>query len=532
MTSVAFPSIGTGNLHFPNDIVAKVMVGEVHTFLSSHKSTSIATVHLVIFMPETHRAFQQEIQKLSTAESPFTGPDLRSPVVTIPQRQPKIVRSRRTDKPVHSSKTIASVDRMFTIGQLRVSVVQGDIGDENSDVIVVPTNENLQLAGQGVAGAIRRKGGDELQGLCDTVIANGVKPTEGKVITTPVAGALKSKSLFHIVFDSKDDKKFTKVITACLQKAEEKKYQSISFPAIGTGVHGYPPQSAAIAMLKAIQQYSQKLNHLRSVRIVLFQLEVFGIFHNIFQNPQAAASPGFLERAKNWLGLSAESPQREDSFSGTTDEDFDENLYQEVVIRIYGETQQVVDHAADQVDKLIEETFTRDQFESDYVNQLRPEDESTLRRKAKELHVHVEIDKAPLNTIQIKGNQTGVHKMKCFVTELISEVERAIKRQHDAEQLQKTITWTRTDSNSEEEEYSTAENFMIETAFRERNGTGKFRCGRPSDLEYYTIDFDKMEEIDHNRVDAVCKVERVDLMKKLQEGILYRTHSKIRPLRI
>lgn len=524
MTSVAFPSIGTGNLHFPNNVVATVMVGEVHNFLSSHKSTSIAAVHFVIFMDATHQAFRQEIQKLSTGSS-FSELSLTSPppVVIMPKRQPKIVRSRRSANPDHSSKTVASGEHMFAIGQLHVNIVQGDIGDENSDVIVVPTNSTLKLAGQGVAGAILRKGGEELQELCDTVIANGVKPTEGKVITTPVAGALKSKSLFHIVFESKDDKKFMKVITACLQKAEEKKYQSISFPAVGTGVHGYPPQVAAIGMQKAIERFTQKLNHLRTVRIVLFQPEVFGIFNSIFQNPQAAAAPGFFERAKNWLGSylpqSAESTQREDSLSGTIDEDLDDNLYREVVIIIYGETQQVVDRAADQVDKLIEETFTRDQVESDYVNLLAPEDDCTLRRQAKELHVHIEIDKAPLNTIRMKGNQTAVHKMKCFVTELISEVERAIKRKQDAEQLYKTIRWTRTDSNNDEEEYSTDENYMIESAFRERKGTGKFCCGRPSDFEHYTIDFDKREETDHKKAGAVCKVERVDLMKKLQEGI-------------
>ena len=121
------------------------MVDEVISFLSSQKTTSIKTVHLVIFMSDTYQAFQQA---LSSEGSCISGPTYDSTPSPNPQhmsqplprrRKYRLVGSRPSTKP--TSETSAS--NSFTIGDLKVRIIKGDISDDDSDVIVNPTNAKM-----------------------------------------------------------------------------------------------------------------------------------------------------------------------------------------------------------------------------------------------------------------------------------------------------------------------------------------------------------------------------------------------------
>ena len=515
MSTVAFPSIGTGNLSFPNDVAAKIIVSEICCYLSSNTHSSIRTVHLVIYMPDTYQAFQVELQANQVSRSPKMH--FQVPMKKFIKRQIRRVKYARPSTATdYESGTL-------TIGQISVNIILGDIGEESTDVIVVPTNPTMTLLGQGVAGAILKKGGPELQVLCDTITANGMTLSEGKVITTSVTGALKSKALFHIVFKGEDEKKFVKVITACLQEAEKKKYQSISFPAIGTGSYGYPPHVAALGMYKAIEQNSQKLKHVQLIRIVLYPPDVHSTFNQVFHNPTAFDAPGFFDRAKNFIGsvLPASWSPSSDSVASTDSANLKDETNQAVVIRVYGETEMQASSAEMEIEKLIAATFISKEIDNQMVSKLSREEFDSLQRKAKELHVDIVIDREPnLSTIRIKGDETNVHKMHCFTIELLAEVEKVMSQKEEAEKLYKTIQWSRMDSNDDEEEYSMEENYKIESAFRFRGGKGSFHHRSPSDGTDFTIDFDKNEEVDHNKHDIKSVVKRTDLLKKIQEGKL------------
>ena len=76
VTSIAFPAIGTGNLGYPNDVVARIMIDAISNFLSSHKSSTLNTVYLVTYLIDTYQAFQQELanQKLTPESSDSSLP--------------------------------------------------------------------------------------------------------------------------------------------------------------------------------------------------------------------------------------------------------------------------------------------------------------------------------------------------------------------------------------------------------------------------------------------------------------------------
>ena len=150
---------------------------------------------------------------------------------------------------------------------LQLVILQGDVSDDDSHVIVNTTNEQLNLAGAGaVSKAIFRKGGQTLQQICDSIVASQGQLHEGNVVITTSTGNLKCREVFHVVFNSGHEGRFVETIFTCLNKAEERKHQSIAFPAIGTGVSGYPTAKAAKGMVKALHKFiSKKPRHMRRI---------------------------------------------------------------------------------------------------------------------------------------------------------------------------------------------------------------------------------------------------------------------------
>ena len=516
MTSIAFPAIGTGNLGYPNDVVARIMVETISSFLS-HKSNTLNAVYLVTYMLDTHRAFQQELANKKLI-----------PETSLPQKinTPRRSSHKRSSRHVGTAGSPQSVSsqQVFLFGTIQVQVINGDITDDSSDAIVNPTNSEIQLTGPGVSGALLRKGGEELQRVCNTLTSQGLRLEEGKVLHTPATGALKCKFVFHILFESKDPKKLLKTITACLHKAEELKCNSIAFPAIGTGTHGSDTDPTAKIMMKAIHQFStSRMTHVTCVHIVIVLPEIYQPFVAAFNDPGVLSHPGFWQRTKDFVGsflptwAASTDGSMENSenlaISQLTSLHCEQMMYREIRLVIYGETQEAVKRAAQRLQKLVDEQFITDTVASPIVKKLTQSEINHLKYTGKEMHVELDINLAPLNSIRLKGDTANVHKMKEYINETLSNLEKRIFRQREAENMQKLIQWKRMDS--QESEYDTLENYEIEQA----HSANKPSYTHLDTAEHYTIDFAAMEEIDHNTNDRF-PVERVDLIKKYQEGKL------------
>jgi O-acetyl-ADP-ribose deacetylase (regulator of RNase III) len=149
----------------------------------------------------------------------------------------------------------------------------GDITLEACDAIVNAANRHL-AGGGGVDGAIHRAAGEaELKAACEAL---GGCPT-GQAKATP-AFALKAKHIIHAVgpryksgFDNA--KALASAYTASLQLAAELGCQSIAFPALSTGVYGYPVQEAVAVSKAAIEAFQAGPQALKEVRLVYFKDE-------------------------------------------------------------------------------------------------------------------------------------------------------------------------------------------------------------------------------------------------------------------
>jgi O-acetyl-ADP-ribose deacetylase len=157
-----------------------------------------------------------------------------------------------------------------------IEFVEGDITELDVDAIVNAANERLVLGG-GVAGAIRRKGGPSIQAECDTI---GGCPVGGAAITT--GGTLKAKYVIHAVGprmgEGDEDHKLRSATLSSLKLADKNKLKSIAFPAISTGIFGYPIDHCAKIMLATTAEYLKGTTTLQKVIFCLFDDDAYTTF--------------------------------------------------------------------------------------------------------------------------------------------------------------------------------------------------------------------------------------------------------------
>jgi len=160
------------------------------------------------------------------------------------------------------------------INQVKLSLIRGDITQQDTDAIVNAANPSL-MGGGGVDGAIHRAGGPTILGECKQIVANqGRLPTGKAVITT--GGNLNAKYVIHTVGpiwhggDRNEAELLSSAYRESLKLAADRNLTSISFPSISTGAYGYPLDKAARVALRAVTSFLKEKN--TSVKEVIFVL--------------------------------------------------------------------------------------------------------------------------------------------------------------------------------------------------------------------------------------------------------------------
>jgi O-acetyl-ADP-ribose deacetylase (regulator of RNase III) len=159
-----------------------------------------------------------------------------------------------------------------------LELVEGDITEMHTDAIVNAANARLILGG-GVAGAISRYGGPQIQQEGNKI---GGTYVGGAVITT--GGNLKAKYVIHAVGpqmgEGDEDRKLKDATFNSLKLADENHLKSISFPAISTGIFGYPVQRCAEIMLATAIEHLKGKTGLEKVIFCLFDRDSYKVFEN------------------------------------------------------------------------------------------------------------------------------------------------------------------------------------------------------------------------------------------------------------
>lgn len=163
---------------------------------------------------------------------------------------------------------------------MNVTLVQGDITEQQADAIVNAANSSL-LGGGGVDGAIHRRGGPEILEECRRLRAGhyGKGLPTGQAIAT-TAGLLPARWVIHTVgpvYSRSQDR--SELLASChlesLRVADELGARTVAFPAISTGVYGWPLDDAARIAVAAVRAAGTSVEE---VRFVLFDTAAYEVF--------------------------------------------------------------------------------------------------------------------------------------------------------------------------------------------------------------------------------------------------------------
>lgn len=157
----------------------------------------------------------------------------------------------------------------FQVNQSTVELAPGNIVDQDVDAIVNAANSTL-LGGGGVDGAIHRAAGPELLAECRTI---GGCPTGEARITKGYR--LKARHVIHAVGPMyrgtpQDAALLAGAYRSSLELASQHGARTVAFPAISTGIYGYPLDEAAPIALRAIRQYLEGHPEIALVRLMMW----------------------------------------------------------------------------------------------------------------------------------------------------------------------------------------------------------------------------------------------------------------------
>lgn len=216
--SIAFPILGTGYLGYDRSKVIVSMFKSVEKLAVS--ANSITKVVFVIY-PRDRATIKAFMTKMNA--------------VTL------------------DSRTLCS----FKINNMTVTLVQGQLPMQKSDVIMTTSTRGLDLKRGALSEAVLQAAGPELQNECATKYPHGIRHGEIAVLSP---GKLHCKQIYCGALprcdkpgDSRPDEVMSRLMNVCLQQASNMK--SISFPTLGTGHLKYPPKQAAKIMLTVIKEF-------------------------------------------------------------------------------------------------------------------------------------------------------------------------------------------------------------------------------------------------------------------------------------
>nr|XP_055063231.1 protein mono-ADP-ribosyltransferase PARP14-like [Misgurnus anguillicaudatus] len=493
MTSVSFPAIGTGNLGFPKDLVARIILNEVQEFTPQNLRKIAVIVHpsdresLDCFT----RIFRNGIQ------SPITK---RAKHHNMPKTKP-------FEKSAQASGFFGKVSApshgviTMQIGEVTLQVSSGDITKEKTDAIVNSSNPTFSLK-TGVSKAILDAAGFQVEQECLQIVGRGSQNFQQTEIVTS-AGKLPCRKIIHIIGHNTPSE-IRDVVLSVLKKCEANQLSSVAFPALGTGKGGAKPADVADAMVDAVVEFvkKNKPTNVKLVKFLIFQTSMVADFHQSMlkqSDEKLEEDKGFVEkcidRAKELFWW--ETPKNEELVivvDGT----------EPAVLQLCGETAQDLNKARDMVNNLILRKFQNTTIHDPAIGHFTKEDAEMLSAMQRELDVSIKLEKREQDSaITLEGLKRDVHTAESRIRDMIRKVERNERRRHEAS-LSSQFEWKYLATGKNMKSFDKLTNYDLEKAFQNKNTSVKIKI----DNDEYTADLVFLQA---TRGSKQIELHRVDL---------------------
>ena len=289
-TSIAFPVIGAGNLNFPPAAASRIMLEETINFCQINPSSVVKDIRFAVFQQDQAltTAFAQEVATLQSKYSVRPGYSMGGLLRNV---RPKLGR-------VHQNPARPAVG-------VSVEVLQGNLCQEATDAIVNLNSKDMNMDSAGaLSKAVKQAAGQVVQDECYQL----GHQTGGSVVVTR-GGNLTARHIIHLIPDTADKNHLQQCVEKCLGVAENRGFQSISFPAVGTGSFHVSAADSASLIFQALSNFSARFNVIKKVRIVVFQAPMLQAFqreqqrHPLYTSQGHVFKPMAYPRASRQRGL-------------------------------------------------------------------------------------------------------------------------------------------------------------------------------------------------------------------------------------
>ncbi|XP_058411896.1 protein mono-ADP-ribosyltransferase PARP15-like isoform X1 [Diceros bicornis minor] len=271
LSSITFPMIGTGNLKFPKAVFAELILSEVFKFSSSEWLKTLQEVQFLVH-PDDDESCQLFLDE-------FTRRSSRNP-------KESILMAGDTQGIFGTVSNPEFETYEMQIGAITFQVAPGDITKEKTDVIVNSTDRTFNLK-SGVSKAILEGAGQAVENECAEL---ATRPHRDFIVTR--GGYLMCKIIMHVLGDND----VRKTVSSVLEECEQRKYTSVSLPAIGTGNGRKKPIMVADDIINATADFAWKHStpSLKTVKVVIFSFELLKVFHDSMRKREISTSPTVL----------------------------------------------------------------------------------------------------------------------------------------------------------------------------------------------------------------------------------------------
>lgn len=461
VTSLAIPSLGVGNLHYPARTSAKILFEEVIEFHTRNPAAGMK-YQFVIYDQATHEEFSKEYaEKMSIA---------------VPQRRVSLMCGLGVQH-LFIGCIFQGLEKSSKGGVTRLSVENSDISEEEADIIVNTTSQEMQLGNSAVSKALLDKAGPMLQQTCDQLIQGGLQLDCGQVVETKAFGCLKCKRIIHAHVPARSDavksgvdhsSLIAGIVGECLKRAEAMGMTSIVFPAFGFGQGGYSLQEVAEPMLTAFGEFGLRgPSQIQVIKVVIYDQKLhkqfFEFFTNFF-NVDMSAPLSFVNAIKAKLspkgGYCHRSVELQDSAAMASLQQPQtplEPVKNEVLLfDIYAPSNDDCSHIAAKLREYVKEKCVVEEIENiPLLANLIDSDIADIKSIGNSLQVQVSVI-PQIRKIKISGEKGLVNEAKIKILGVINEIKLA-------EGELKLFQW-QTESGDDIEQYSKEDSFMLERA--------------------------------------------------------------------
>lgn len=397
-----------------------------------------------------------------------------------------------------------------------MSVEKSDISEEETDVIVNTTSEEMQLSTSAVSKALLDKAGQILQQSCDQLVQSGFRLDHGDVVDTKAFGSLKCKKIIHAHVPLRSDavkagvdhaSLIAETVAKCLKKAETLGMTSISFPAFGFGQGGYSVDEVAGPMLTAFREFGREgPKQVQTIKVVIFDQKLhkqyFDFFVDFFK-VDTSAPQKIVSTIKSKLnpkgGHGGKYVELQDGAqiasirqSATHHEPVNNQV---LLFNIYAPSADKCSHIATKLKEFVKQKCAVEEIENPVLAYLIDSDIADIKCIGTKLQVRINVI-PQIKKIEISGETSDTKEAKIEILKIINEIEKA--------QIElKSFQW-QTESGDDVEQYSEEDSLKLERAQAKKVQALQLVI----DQIEVIIDLDKMEERSKD-TGVVRKVVRV-----------------------